>query len=309
MDAVILFSHGSVLCGSGLALEAHARWLRERGLASVVEIGYLNYSEPPFSEAVRKCAEAGANRIVIVPYFLVPGKFVKVDLPKAVDAARANYANIAFVMAAAIGFDESLADALIESARAAAPPECWREDLDRAVEFCRADPQCPLHNTESCPRRIDTAIASASHPSGLIPRTSSLVTQASSLGPQASTMALLVLVHGSPRPTANADMFRVLEVVRQRGAFPIVEAGFLECNEPAIPEAIDRFAAQGAERIVAVPYFLHTGTHVADDLPTLLEAGRERHPHVEFGMGPYLGRSPILTDLLEARARAAMAAP
>jgi sirohydrochlorin ferrochelatase len=118
--------------------------------------------------------------------------------------------------------------------------------------------------------------------------------------------ALLVLAHGSPRPSANAAMLRVLEVARQRGLFPIVQVGFLECNEPDIPTAIDLCAAQGATCIRAVPYFLHTGTHVAEDLPALLEAGRQRHPGIEFRLGPYLGRSERLTDILAERIRNVM---
>lgn len=120
--------------------------------------------------------------------------------------------------------------------------------------------------------------------------------------------ALLVMVHGSPRPVANADMFRVVDVVRARGAFDIVEAGFMECNEPSIPEAIETCIRAGAERVIAVPYFLHTGTHVADDLPTLIEEARERYPAVEFSMGRYIGRSPRLTEILAERASSALAA-
>jgi sirohydrochlorin ferrochelatase len=100
-------------------------------------------------------------------------------------------------------------------------------------------------------------------------------------------------------------MFRVVEVVKQRGVFPVVEVGFMECNEPDIPTAIDSCVAQGATEVIAVPYFLHTGTHVADDLPTLLEQARERHPHIEFRMGDYLGRSERLTDILQDRVQAA----
>lgn len=113
--------------------------------------------------------------------------------------------------------------------------------------------------------------------------------------------ALLVMVHGSPRPIANEEMFRVVNVVRKREVFPIVEVGFMECNEPAIPDAIDSCVRQGAAEIVAVPYFLHTGTHVADDLPTLLEDGQRRHPGVRFRMGDYLGRSSELTEILRDR--------
>ena len=114
--------------------------------------------------------------------------------------------------------------------------------------------------------------------------------------------ALLVMVHGSPRPVANEDMFKVVEVVKERRAFDIVEVGFMECNEPTIPDAIAACVAQGAGRVVAVPYFLHTGTHVADDLPTLLDEAKERHPGIEFSMGRYIGTSPILTDILADRA-------
>jgi sirohydrochlorin ferrochelatase len=64
----------------------------------------------------------------------------------------------------------------------------------------------------------------------------------------------------------------------------------------------------GAERIIAVPYFLHTGTHVCDDLPALLEEAAARHPAVEFLLGDYIGLSPRLTDLLEIRAAETTAA-
>ncbi len=117
--------------------------------------------------------------------------------------------------------------------------------------------------------------------------------------------ALLVMVHGSPRPIANGEMFRVVEIVRERAVYPIVEVGFMECNEPDIPTAIAVCAEQGAERIVAVPYFLHTGTHVADDLPTLLEAGKAHYPHIEFLMGDYLGKSEQLSFILADRIEAA----
>lgn len=114
--------------------------------------------------------------------------------------------------------------------------------------------------------------------------------------------ALLVMVHGSPRAAANDQMYRVLKVIQERRIFPIVEAGFMECNEPTIPDAIDSCIRQGAERVVAVPYFLHTGTHVAEDLPSLLDLARLRHPQVEFAMGRYIGASPCLTDILADRA-------
>lgn len=116
-----------------------------------------------------------------------------------------------------------------------------------------------------------------------------------------SKNALLVMVHGSPRPASNGSMFQVVEQVRATNSFDLVEVGFMELNEPSIPDAIDILVEQGASNVIAVPYFLHSGTHVADDLPTLLEEAQEKYPAVEFSMGDYLGHDPLLMDVLAQR--------
>ena len=120
-----------------------------------------------------------------------------------------------------------------------------------------------------------------------------------------NTPALLVMVHGSPRPISNNDMFAVVDIVRERGIFSGVEVGFMECNEPDIPTAISTLVENGAQQVVAVPYFLHTGKHVADDLPTLLEEAQEKYPHVSFTMGDFLGHDDLLCDVLAQRVQEA----
>ncbi len=116
-----------------------------------------------------------------------------------------------------------------------------------------------------------------------------------------SKNALLVMVHGSPRPASNGSMFQVVEQVRAMNAFDLVNVGFMELNEPSIPDAIDELVGQGATSVIAVPYFLHAGTHVADDLPTLLEEAQQKYPEVLFSMGDFLGHDPLLMDVLAQR--------
>lgn len=120
------------------------------------------------------------------------------------------------------------------------------------------------------------------------------------------------MVHGSPRPASNGTMFQVVEKVRQRalasGEYSHVEVGFMECNAPTIPEAIAACVESGATRVVGVPYFLHSGNHVADDLPTLLEEARENYPQVEFSMGDYLGHDDAILNVIRDRVAQAQAA-
>ena len=120
------------------------------------------------------------------------------------------------------------------------------------------------------------------------------------------------MVHGSPRPASNGAMFEVVEKVRERalqsGEYSHIEVGFMECNAPTIPEAIANCVENGATRIVGVPYFLHSGNHVADDLPTLLEQAQEKYPHVAFSMGDYLGHEEAILDVIRARVAQAQTA-
>jgi len=150
--ALILFSHGSVLCGAGLALEEHADRLRQSGQFAQVEIGYMNYSIPTFADAVARCYGAGYRNILVLPFFLVPGYFVTNSLPQHLAGARESFPDIEFTVATAIGFDESLADALIDAALDPLPASAWRDDLAAASKSCRANPACPLYGTPDCPR-------------------------------------------------------------------------------------------------------------------------------------------------------------
>ena len=90
--------------------------------------------------------------MVVVPYFLVPGKFVRVDLPAQIASARERWPDMEFVIAPPIGFDEALADALLDLAAEARNSERWREDIERATGYCEADPRCPLHGSPRCSR-------------------------------------------------------------------------------------------------------------------------------------------------------------
>ena len=152
MTVLVLFSHGSLLCGAGEALEAHAARLRATGRYIRVEIGYLNYSDPPFAETVARLAQDGVTCILVAPYFLIPGYFVSKSLPELLEAVKQKHPEMTFTVAEALGTDDILADALLASALSARSREQWRDPLKRATLSCRPSPECPLYGTRACPK-------------------------------------------------------------------------------------------------------------------------------------------------------------
>lgn len=150
MRALILFSHGSLLCGAERNLFAIAGSLRSEQAAEIVEVGFLNYTDPLFSVAVDRCVAQGATSIVVLPYFLIAGKFVVEDLASCIATERERHPGVSFTVAPPIGFHERLADAVLASASEAAPEEQWADATQEVFASCRENPRCPLYATPGC---------------------------------------------------------------------------------------------------------------------------------------------------------------
>lgn len=110
--------------------------------------------------------------------------------------------------------------------------------------------------------------------------------------------AILLMAHGSRIPEANNAVHEIAAMLKQMTGFDIVEVAFRELHPPDIQHGIDACVAQGAQRILLVPYFLYLGAHVLEDLPLELEAARMRHPQIEMAMGKHLGVHRKLAEIV-----------
>ena len=106
------------------------------------------------------------------------------------------------------------------------------------------------------------------------------------------------MVHGSRIPEANNAVHEIAAMLKQMTGLEIVEVSFREMHPPNIQQGVDACVAQGAQRILLVPYFLYMGAHVLEDLPAELEEARQRHPKVEMAMGKHLGVHRKLAEIV-----------
>ena len=113
--------------------------------------------------------------------------------------------------------------------------------------------------------------------------------------------ALLVMAHGTPLEHANQPVRQMTAWLHAQTPYSLAATAYLDCNTPRIADAIDALAAQGARKIVALPYFLHRGRHLRQDLPQLLAAARRRHPNLTLLEAPHLDYDLRLTDVITDR--------
>ena len=120
--------------------------------------------------------------------------------------------------------------------------------------------------------------------------------------------ALLLMAHGSRIPEANDAAREIAGMVREMTGFEIIEVSFREQHLPNIQQGIDACVAQGAERVLLMPYFLFVGAHVQEDLPEEMAQARLRHPGVQFAMGSHLGAHRKLAEVVVERVAEALTA-
>lgn len=79
----------------------------------------MEIAEPTIAQAVQRCVDRGARRVVVAPYFLSKGRHIQQDIPTLVEEARQMHPGVECVVAEPIGVDPLMAQ-LIESRVAAA---------------------------------------------------------------------------------------------------------------------------------------------------------------------------------------------
>lgn len=81
----------------------------------------MELAEPSIATAFARCVSRGAEQIVVLPYFLGPGKHWTTDIPQLTAAAAQSYPDIPFIVAAPLGLDPLILDLLAVRLLAAVP--------------------------------------------------------------------------------------------------------------------------------------------------------------------------------------------
>jgi sirohydrochlorin cobaltochelatase len=268
---VMLVGHGSLRSGAGAAMIRLAERAQAAKVAPIVSAGFLNYSAPTFDETLARCVAGGASEVIIQPYFLVPGKFVREDLARLAEAGRLAYPQLSIQVAEPFGDHPALARLLLKRALEA--------------DHLAANP----HIIQRLPRPLEDG--AGWRPLYRMQRT-----------------GLLIMAHGSPHSASNAPIFGIAKRVRAYGRYAATSVCFMDLNKPSIPAAIDDMTERGIRQIIALPYFLQLGNHVKDDLPAIITAARLRHPASTILLAEHLAYDRLLVSVIADRVTEALAA-
>jgi sirohydrochlorin cobaltochelatase len=121
-DGVILIAHGA---RDQRWVEPFVRMRAEvasRLSGCKVALSFLEFSPPNLGAAARELRDAGVKNVLIVPVFLSGGGHVANDIPALVAAERAQFSEMTFDVAGALGEEPEVAAGMVTAiARLATP--------------------------------------------------------------------------------------------------------------------------------------------------------------------------------------------
>ena len=138
---VIVVDHGSRREESNQMMEEIVRRFGDFTHFKIVEPAHMEIAEPCIQTAFDRCVQRGAKTVVVMPYFLLPGKHWHEDIPRLTEDAAQKHPGVRFMVTAPLGMHpminqliQARIDHCLEHAGGTAP-EC---------EVCSGSQRCQL---------------------------------------------------------------------------------------------------------------------------------------------------------------------
>ena len=106
---LIVVDHGSRRAESNLMLEQMVVQVAEVVPYEIVEAAHMELAEPSIATAFDACVSRGAQTVVVSPYFLLPGKHWREDIPALVEAAASRHPGVTYLVVAPFGLHPLMA--------------------------------------------------------------------------------------------------------------------------------------------------------------------------------------------------------
>lgn len=109
LTGLIVVDHGSRRKESNAMHEALVAMVAQHVPYDIVEPAHMELAEPSIRTAFDRCIHAGAGRVVVSPYFLLPGRHWSNDIPHLAAEAAARHPGVDYLVTAPLGLHPLMA--------------------------------------------------------------------------------------------------------------------------------------------------------------------------------------------------------
>ncbi|OIW06658.1 hypothetical protein TanjilG_04052 [Lupinus angustifolius] len=78
----------------------------------IVEPAHMELAQPSIADAFESCVQQGAQRIIVTPFFLLPGRHWSQDIPSLSAEAAKDHPGVSYIVTAPLGLHHLLVDVM-----------------------------------------------------------------------------------------------------------------------------------------------------------------------------------------------------
>ena len=108
--AILMMAHGSRIADANDAAREVAAMVQGMTGFEIVEVSFRELHEPTIQQGIDACVKRGAERILLMPYFLFMGAHVQHDLPEEILEAQKRHPGLIMEMGGHLGAHRKLAE-------------------------------------------------------------------------------------------------------------------------------------------------------------------------------------------------------
>jgi len=111
---IIIVDHGSKRAASNDMLLEVVDLFRRLADYGIVEPAHMELAEPSIATAFDRCVQQGAARVILHPYFLLPGKHWAQDIPALAAEAAENHPGLTYLVTQPLGLHEKMVEIMTD---------------------------------------------------------------------------------------------------------------------------------------------------------------------------------------------------
>lgn len=123
--ALLIMAHGSRIPEANDAAREIAWMVQSISGFPIVEVAFRELHEPDIQQGIDACVARGAQRILMVPYFLFMGAHVQHDLPEEIEEAKKRHPDLIMEMGRHLGVHPKLAEVVAQRVEEALAEKGW----------------------------------------------------------------------------------------------------------------------------------------------------------------------------------------
>jgi sirohydrochlorin ferrochelatase len=114
---IVLFAHGSSVEEANAGVRELAKQVQALGPYGYVCAAFLELAHPTLAEAVTEAAQAGLQRVIVIPYFLTVGIHLRRDLPSLIAPQKQKYPDLMIEVSQSLEGHPLMASIILERAQ------------------------------------------------------------------------------------------------------------------------------------------------------------------------------------------------